>query len=94
MSNRQTRNTNRPQQPRAREWEFHKKLIGKSVRITRMHGGSELTATLIWVDRYFLGLRDQDGHEFSMNKGGIDTVRMHITMGKRTDERRGGTASR
>ncbi len=74
------------------ESEFFDTLKGQLVRIERARDGSELTATLLWVDRFTLGLRDQDGYEFCMNKGAIETMGKRTTAGKRNHER--GATSR
>lgn len=45
------------------ESRFFDELKGEQVRVTMMCGESCLTAVLLWVDRYTLGLRLDDGRE-------------------------------
>lgn len=70
------------------ESRFYDTLKGEQVRVMLARDGSEVTATLLWVDRYSLGLRNEDG-EFLLNKGSIETI--ELAMRKRHGDHRGAT---
>lgn len=63
--------SNKKKSPESRLYDD---LKGKQVSIKLSRDGTDLTATLLWVDRYTVGLRGGDGRERMMNKRSIETM--------------------
>ena len=81
MDNRQQnqRQQNNGGKQRGPESRFYKSLTGSSIRI-KDSDGLELTAILVWVDRFTLGLRGPDGCEFLMNKGILHREKKTVSL--------------
>jgi hypothetical protein len=56
------------------ESKFYDMLKGQWVRVVFRTGISALTAKLLWVDRYSLGLMDDGGSECLVMKSAVATV--------------------
>ncbi len=76
---------------RGPESRFYDGLKGQRVKIVLSRDGTDLTAELIWVDRYTLGLR-VDGGDVCINKRSIETIAG--ASGKRIHGQQRGAASR
>jgi hypothetical protein len=55
------------------ESRFYDTLKGEEVRVVVDRDGAPIYATLLWVDRYSIGLRERD-RELLLNKRSIRTI--------------------
>ncbi len=81
----------RVQSPESR---FYDTLKGENVRIILQRDGIELTAKLLWVDRYTLGIEVNNCVERLISKSSLESIELrdHHAMRKRHDH--SGAASR
>lgn len=73
---------------RSPESRFYDTLKSQPVEIVLLRDGSVLTGTLLWVDRYSLGMQT-NGTEKLINKGAIETIERSSEQRKRQHEWRG-----
>ncbi len=66
--------------PKTPESKFYDTIKSKDVYIVLTRDGIELTAKLLWVDTYTLGLQDHNGVERLINKGSVETIEL-LTSG-------------
>jgi len=69
------------------ESKFYSRLRGQQVKIVNSRDGSEVHATLLWIDRYSLGLRVGD-REVLINKRSIESIERSSPTRERQNEPR------
>ncbi len=74
------------------ESKFYDTLKGEEVSIILVRGGIELTATLLWVDRYTLGLRVENVERL-LFKRSVETIEL-LTNAMRERHDHSGASSR
>lgn len=51
------------------------KLVGKRVQVVLDIDIGARTGTLVWTDRYNIGVKDENGEEYIINKGHVVTLK-------------------